>query len=58
MGLRATTIAGLAVQAKAASLVFSDLQEIEEEWNDHHRQFIELVCAFTGVTPVPLEVRS
>jgi len=58
MALKATTVAGLAVQAKAISLSFSELWDIETDWEDHHRRFIEAVCAFTGVTPVPLEVQS
>jgi len=58
MKLNATTIAGLSVQAKAVSLSFSELWDNETDWEDHHRRFIETVCAFTGVTPVPLEVQS
>jgi hypothetical protein len=55
LSLRATTLAGLAVQARASSLAESELWEDEdrdEEWDDRQRAFIEAVCAFVGVTPV------
>jgi len=58
MALKATTTAGLAVQARTVSLYFAELWKNETDWEDHHRQFIESVCAFAGVTPVPLEVQS
>jgi hypothetical protein len=58
IALKATTVAGLAVKARAVSLSFAELWNNETDWEDHHRRFIEAVCAFTGVTPVPLEVQS
>jgi hypothetical protein len=50
---RAKTVAGLAVQARAITL------SEPEMWDDADgykiKEFIEAVCAFVGVTPVPLE---
>jgi len=50
---RAKTVAGLAVQARAITL------SEPEMWDDADgykiKGFIEAVCAFVGVTPVPLE---
>jgi hypothetical protein len=51
--LEAKTIPGLAVQARAITLSEFQLWDDEED-DDPIRKFIELVCAFVGVTPVPL----
>jgi hypothetical protein len=53
--LRARTLAGFAVQARAASLQGLDLWDDDE---DHARElaFIAAACAFAGVTPVSLMV--
>jgi len=52
---RAQTIAGLAVQAKAITLAAADLWDEEDaDGHDHERTFVEAVCAFVGITPVPL----
>jgi hypothetical protein len=50
------TIAGLAVIARAITLSDSHLwTDWQDEGNDHQRTFIEAVCSFAGVTPVPVE---
>jgi hypothetical protein len=54
LSLRPTTLAGLAVQARASSL------SEEQLWNgvdepSSERAFIEAVCAFCGIKPVPVE---
>jgi hypothetical protein len=53
MALHARTLAGFAVQARAASLAAHDLFDLPDD--GHERMFIECACRFAGVTPVPLE---
>jgi hypothetical protein len=51
--LEAKTIPGLAVQAQAITL--SEFELWDDEYNDNPvRAFIDAVCAFAGVTPLPL----
>jgi len=55
---KAQTVAGLAVQARAMTAYYAELWDRDEDDEDDegsgHRIFIEAVCAFVGVTPVPL----
>jgi hypothetical protein len=57
------TLAGLAVLARTMTLSWSEfwdpgyLEDGDTE-NGRHRTFIEAVCAFAGVKPVPEEVQS
>jgi hypothetical protein len=51
MSLRATAVAGLAVQARAASLAWAEVWD--DDPDDALRNLIELLCDFTGVAPVP-----
>jgi hypothetical protein len=50
------TSAGLAVQARAFTLDYSEFWVDEYEADDNRRIFVELVCAFLGVVPVPMQV--
>jgi hypothetical protein len=50
---QATTIAGLAVQARAITLNWSERWGNEYQSDDTLRIFMERVCAFAGVKPVP-----
>jgi hypothetical protein len=52
----ALTVAGLAVQARAMTAARSDLWEEEED--SYERTFMDAVCEFLNVTPVPLECVS
>jgi hypothetical protein len=52
---RAQTAAGLAVQARAYSFDWIELWFDGDESQEDGRRFSELVCAFTGVTPVALD---
>jgi hypothetical protein len=51
--LRASTPAGLAVQAKAVAYAAADLWDGNSE-NPHERWFIEAVCAFCNIKPAPI----
>lgn len=58
--LKASTPAGLAVQAKAVVFAASDLWDIipddePDDYNPHERLFIEAVCAFCGIAPLPMQ---
>ena len=46
------TLAGLAVLARTMTLSWSELWDEDDEDRDH-RAFMEAVCAFAGVKPVP-----
>lgn len=56
---RATSAEGLGVQARAASLYFEELWNSfgsdDEDIAVAQRSFIESVCTFSGVVPVPVE---
>jgi hypothetical protein len=52
---RPKTVAGLAIVARAASYVGSEwFEDLEDE--ERGRAIIEAMCAFCGVTPLPVEV--
>lgn len=51
------TLAGLAVLARTMTLSWSELWDEDDEDRDH-RAFMEAVCAFAGVKPVPKEAQS
>jgi hypothetical protein len=54
---KAQTIAGLAVQARAMTVYYPLLWDADDEDEyEHHRNFIESVCSFVGLTPLPLTV--
>jgi hypothetical protein len=55
LAYEAQTVAGLAIQARAMSVWHADLWDtgVYDEADDH-RVFIEAVCSFAGVQPVPL----
>jgi hypothetical protein len=57
LSLRATSVAGLGVQARAASLYFDELWEPQDAdpAGIAQREFIEAVCAFCGVAPAMSE---
>jgi hypothetical protein len=55
---RAHTRAGLTVQAKAVSLVAAELWENPDYHNPHERMFIEAVCSFLGITPIPQQLAA
>jgi hypothetical protein len=60
LAMRATTLAGLRVQATAISLAAAELWDHGMNHHDepnHERMFVEAVCQFLGVTPVPLRNR-
>lgn len=46
---RATTLAGLKIQARAVAIAASDLWDSLPRENPHERLFIEAVCAFFGM---------
>jgi hypothetical protein len=50
---KAETVAGLAVQARAMTVYYAELWDVDDD-NHDHRNFIEAVCAFVGITPEPL----
>jgi hypothetical protein len=53
---RATSVAGLGVQARAASIYFEELWDSTDGAKPlAKRSFIESVCVFSGVVPVPME---
>jgi hypothetical protein len=54
---RAQTLAGLAVQARAFTLSSSEWWDSDLTCEDDQLAFANAVCAFLGVTPVPLMVR-
>ena len=53
---KAQTVSGLAVQARAMTVYYSELWDGGRSDDDpqDHRNFIEAVCAFVGITPEPL----
>jgi hypothetical protein len=51
---KSKTVAGLAVQARAMTLYYSELWDDPHDGTADYRKFIEAVCAFAGVTPAPL----
>lgn len=54
---KAHTVAGLTVQARAMTVYYAELWDggsSDDEHNHDCRDFIEAVCAFAGVTPLPL----
>ncbi|HUI12562.1 MAG TPA: hypothetical protein VL048_03720 [Xanthobacteraceae bacterium] len=54
---KAQTVAGLAVQARAMTVYYSELWDggsVDDENEHDHRNFIEAVCVFAGVKPLPL----
>ena len=53
LSLTASTPAGLAVQAKAAALTNADN---EGDDNSRERLFVEAVCAFCNIAPLPLQL--
>jgi hypothetical protein len=56
---RPHTVAGLAVVARAITLYWAERWEPISEFTGYDRAFMEMVCAFAGVVPVPAEaVRS
>jgi hypothetical protein len=52
--LRARTLAGLAIQAKAYTLAIPEVWDHRNNGNDERDtfEFVETVCAFAGVQPV------
>jgi hypothetical protein len=50
----AKTVAGLAIQTQAITMVAADLWDAPEE--THERAFIEAVCAFVGIA-APITAR-
>jgi hypothetical protein len=57
LSLKASTPAGLAVQAKAVAFAAADLWDpVANEGDVHERLFIEAVCAFCNITPLPLRL--
>jgi hypothetical protein len=50
------TLAGLAIQARAITIRWSEMWGDEPDHDETRTEFIESVCALTGVTPVPHEV--
>jgi hypothetical protein len=54
---KAKTAAGLALQVRAMTLWHFELWD-KADYHRDHRLFVEAVCAFVGVTPVPLAVQS
>jgi hypothetical protein len=57
--MRAATLAGLTVQARASSLseihLWEDKEDYSEPWCERQRAFIEAVCSFCGVETVAAE---
>jgi hypothetical protein len=55
---KALTRKGLAIQARATSMVFSEYWTPEsfdeDEVDDYIRLFVEAACSFAGVLPVPI----
>jgi hypothetical protein len=52
LDLTATTLAGLAVQIRAVTIMAAEIWTVEDCDAPHERAFIEAVCRFAGV-PVP-----
>lgn len=55
MGHKPRTLAGLAVVARAFTLDHAEQFEADTDEGLHHRAFMETVCGFAGVVPVPLD---
>lgn len=57
MAIKPRTLAGLAVVARTFSLRHAEQWELAINADDdlHHRAFMETMCAFAGVVPVPTE---
>jgi hypothetical protein len=53
MAIKPHTLAGLAVMARAFTLHHAEQWEPDADDGLHHRAFMETVCAFAGVVPVP-----
>jgi len=58
--LKASTPAGLAVQARAVVMAAQDLWDCADhhDGNQHERLFIEAACAFCGIAPLPMQRRQ
>jgi hypothetical protein len=58
LSMRAHTLEGLAVQTNAIGLAAAELWDPgmnqDDDKPNHERMFVEAVCAFLGITPVPL----
>jgi hypothetical protein len=52
------TLAGLGVLARAFTLDHAEQWEPDADDGLHHRTFMEAVCAFAGVVPVPLDAEA
>ena len=57
LSLKASTPAGLAVQAKAVAYAAADLWDPPDLEETHERLFIEAACAFCNITPWPIAWR-
>jgi hypothetical protein len=55
MSIKPRTLAGFAVMARAFTLHHAEQWEPDADDDLHHRTFMEAVCAFAGVVPVPLD---
>jgi hypothetical protein len=55
MGHKPHTLGGVAVIARAFTLRHSEQWEPHADDDLYHRAFMEAVCAFAGVVPVPLD---
>jgi hypothetical protein len=55
MAQKPRTLAGLAVFARAFTLHHAEQWEPDADDGLHHRTFMEAMCAFAGVVPVPAE---
>jgi hypothetical protein len=60
LSLKATTLAGLAVQTRAIVAAEFELWELDPEKSDYtdqlRRQFLELTCSFLGIEPVRIRL--
>jgi hypothetical protein len=57
MAIKPRTLAGLGVNARAITLHYAEQWEaaVNADDQEHHRAFMEAVCAIAGVVPVPLD---
>jgi hypothetical protein len=58
MARKPRTLAGVAVFARAFTLHHAEQWEPDADDGLHHRAFMEAVCAFAGVVPVPLSGKA
>jgi hypothetical protein len=58
MAHKPRTLAGLAVMARAFTLHHAEQWEPDADDDLHHRAFMEAVCGFAGVVPVPLDAKA